>query len=75
MPKTPFKTSLLTRNVIVQGRRTSIRLGPKMWEALDRIAEREGVSLCEVMNEAKSLIIALGASHSSGERVYGERIG
>ena len=25
-----------------------------MWEALDRIAEREGVSLCEVMNEAKS---------------------
>ena len=53
MPRASFKTSLLTRNVMVQGKRTSIRLGPKMWEALDRIVEHEGVSICEVMMQAK----------------------
>ena len=62
MPKVghgPFKTSLLTRNVIVNGRRTSIRLGPRMWDAVDRIAEREKVALCEIMAQAKR-------RHSSG---------
>ncbi len=32
---------LTTRNVFVSGRRTSIRLEPPMWDALQEIAQRE----------------------------------
>ncbi len=35
------KTTLISRNVTVMGRRTSIRLEPEMWLALKEIATRE----------------------------------
>jgi predicted DNA-binding ribbon-helix-helix protein len=39
------RSTLVSRNVSVAGRRTSIRLEPAMWEALHEIVEREGQSV------------------------------
>ncbi len=36
---------LQSRNVVVNSRRTSMRLEPTMWDALEDIAEREGISV------------------------------
>lgn len=44
-------SSLVIRNVVVAGRRTSVRLEPAMWEALHEIAHRIGVSIHEVVTE------------------------
>jgi predicted DNA-binding ribbon-helix-helix protein len=41
---------LINRNVVVNGRRTSLRLEPEMWEALAEIAQREGVSVSQVIS-------------------------
>lgn len=38
-------SSLVSRNISVSGRRTSIRLEPEMWQALKDIARRESCSL------------------------------
>jgi predicted DNA-binding ribbon-helix-helix protein len=43
-----LRTTLVSRNVTVGGRRTSLRLEPGMWDALDEIAEREEVSVSEI---------------------------
>lgn len=40
---------LVSRNVTVNGRRTSLRLEPEMWECLSEIAAREGTSINEVV--------------------------
>jgi predicted DNA-binding ribbon-helix-helix protein len=37
--------SLITRNVVLNGRRTSLRLEGAIWDALEEIAEREGCSV------------------------------
>ena len=42
------KSTLVSRNITVQGRRTSIRLEPEMWAALRDIAKRERCSIHEV---------------------------
>lgn len=39
--------SLLNRNVTIAGRRTSMKLEPDMWDALDEICRREQVTLHE----------------------------
>lgn len=42
-------SSLRTRNVIVGGHRTSVRLEPTLWEAFDEICRRErksGRTIC-----------------------------
>jgi predicted DNA-binding ribbon-helix-helix protein len=36
---------MYARNVTVAGRRTSLRMEPEMWDALQEVAEREGQSL------------------------------
>ncbi|MBI1779328.1 MAG: ribbon-helix-helix domain-containing protein [Proteobacteria bacterium] len=41
-------STLLSRNIVVSGHRTSMRLEPDMWRALADIAEREGRSLHEL---------------------------
>jgi predicted DNA-binding ribbon-helix-helix protein len=46
------RSTLVNRNVTVDGHRTSIRLEPVMWEALNRICQRERKS----MNELVTLI-------------------
>lgn len=42
------KTTLLSRNVTIGKRRTSIRLEPEMWEALKDISRREGCTIHDV---------------------------
>ena len=42
---------LVTRNVNVGGRRTSVRLEPDLWEALREIAAREHRSLHEICTD------------------------
>lgn len=38
-------SSLVSRNVTVGGRRTSVRLEPEMWRALEDICRRERLSI------------------------------
>ena len=40
-------STLVSRNVTVAGRRTSIRLEPVMWRALEQISARQGISVFE----------------------------
>jgi predicted DNA-binding ribbon-helix-helix protein len=40
---------LVSKNVFVRGHRTSMRLEPEMWSALDDIAGREQVTLHELV--------------------------
>ena len=42
-------STLVSRNVIVNGRRTSLRLEPEMWEALEEIARREHQTINDVV--------------------------
>tara|TARA_R110002094_G_scaffold82134_1_gene87200 strand:+ start:299 stop:544 length:246 start_codon:yes stop_codon:yes gene_type:complete len=42
---------LVTRNVNVGGRRTSVRLEPDLWEALRDIAAREERSMHEICSD------------------------
>lgn len=41
-------TSMVSRNVVIAGRRTSLRLEQAIWDALEEIAVREGLSVNEV---------------------------
>lgn len=41
-------TGLISKNILVNGRRTSIRLEPEMWSALKDIAKREQCSIHEL---------------------------
>lgn len=41
-------STLIVRNVTVNGHRTSIKLEPDMWEALEEICDREGSSVSEI---------------------------
>ncbi|MCB1531462.1 MAG: ribbon-helix-helix domain-containing protein [Alphaproteobacteria bacterium] len=42
------KTTLVSRNITVQGRRTSVRLEPEMWTALREIAAQEFCSIHDI---------------------------
>lgn len=60
------KSSLVSRNITVLGRRTSIRLEPEMWTALRSIADREKCSIHDICSlvsvrkkEATSLTAAI----------------
>lgn len=49
-------TSLISRNVMIDGRRTSLRLEKEFWEAFDEICRREGISkhdLCAAIEECR----------------------
>lgn len=60
--------NLLNKNITVNGRRTSIRLEPEMWEALTEICCREGLT----MHELCSLISAkrLCGTLTADVRIY-----
>ena len=52
----PIISSLISRNITIFDRRTSIRLEPEMWEALNSIADREGCTihdLCSLIHIRK----------------------
>ena len=38
-------STLVSRNVRINGRRTSVKLEPAMWEALAEICAREGIGI------------------------------
>jgi len=40
------------RNVTIRGKRTSMRLEPGFWDAIDEIATREGLAIDEVFERA-----------------------
>lgn len=44
-------STLVNRNVTVAGHRTSMRLEPSMWEALEEICRREGKTVHEVCSD------------------------
>ncbi len=46
-----MSSSLINRNVIVDGRRTSVRLEPEMWDALGEIAEREKRTVHQICSD------------------------
>lgn len=59
------KTALISRNITVNKRRTSIRLEAQMWVALKEIAEREKCTvhdICTVIAGRKSENITLTAA-------------
>lgn len=61
-------STLKTRNILVAGRRTSVRLEPAMWRALSEIAARERCSIHDVCTLAS---VRNGASTlTAGLRVY-----
>jgi predicted DNA-binding ribbon-helix-helix protein len=58
-------SGLLSRNVRIHNRRTSVRLEPKMWEALKEIARAEGCSihdLCGAVHDMKEVEASFTAS-------------
>ena len=55
------KSTLVSRNITVMGRRTSVRLEPEMWNALREIARREKCKIHDIC----SLIHARKNPHTS----------
>lgn len=47
-------TGMVNRNVTLRDRRTSLRLEPSMWEALDEVCRRERHTLHEVCTMVES---------------------
>jgi predicted DNA-binding ribbon-helix-helix protein len=62
------RSSLVPRNIVVRGRRTSVRLEPAMWNALAEIIAREGVSAAELMTAVERSRAA--SSLTAAIRVY-----
>ena len=61
-------STLVNRNVTINGRRTSLRLEPIMWAALDEICHRESITrhrLCETIFKFKH-----ASSLTAGVRVF-----
>lgn len=60
-----YKSSLVSRNITVLGKRTSVRLEPEMWRELKSISEREDCSihdLCSLISLRKSKRTSLTAA-------------
>ncbi len=49
-----FPSTLVSRNVVVGAKRTSLRLEPAMWQSLQEIAGREVVSVHRLCTEIDS---------------------
>ncbi len=65
LPENLAKSTLVSRNVTILGRRTSVRLEPEMWSALRDIARREGCSthdICSLINIRKNPQTSLTAA-------------
>ena len=63
-----MKQGLVTKNVTVGNLRTSLRLEPEIWEALDEICAREGITvhqLCTLVDDYRR-----GNSRTSAVRAF-----
>jgi predicted DNA-binding ribbon-helix-helix protein len=61
----PSVSTLISKNIKVFGKRTSVRLEPAMWSALHEIAERENSTihqLCSAVHRTKPLETTLTAA-------------
>src|SRR5258708_33368122 len=47
----PAQSSLVIRNIVVAGRRTSVRLEPLMWEALLEITRQQETNVNQLVTE------------------------
>lgn len=59
------KSTLVSKNVTILGRRTSVRLEPEMWNALKDISRRERCSIhdiCSLINIRKNPLTSLTAA-------------
>jgi predicted DNA-binding ribbon-helix-helix protein len=45
-------SSLVNRNIVVGGRRTSMRFEPELWSAMSEICRREGIDAGEIVRRA-----------------------
>jgi predicted DNA-binding ribbon-helix-helix protein len=61
-------STLISRNISLADRRTSIRLEPEMWDAMHEICAREGRSVHEICTEIDRLRNQSGLT--AGVRVY-----
>ena len=61
-------STLINRNVVVAGRRTSVRLETQMWDALFEIERREGRTVHEICSEVDAT--RRESTLTSGLRVY-----
>jgi predicted DNA-binding ribbon-helix-helix protein len=61
-------STLVNRNVTVAGHRTSVRLEPAMWDALQHVCEREQKSLNSVVTEIANAQVE--SSLTAAIRVY-----
>jgi predicted DNA-binding ribbon-helix-helix protein len=61
-------STLISRNISLADRRTSIRLEPEMWDAMHEICAREGRSVHEICTEIDRLRTQSGLT--AGVRVY-----
>ncbi len=48
------RSGLVNHNIVIGGRRTSVRLEPQMWDALNEIARRERCSIHDVCTEVEA---------------------
>ena len=64
------QSGLINRNVTVNGRRTSIRLEPEMWDALAEIAKRENVSVSDVVSRIDRNARHRGSGLTARVRVF-----
>lgn len=63
-----MKQGLVTKNVTVGNLRTSLRLEPEIWQAIDELCAREGVTvhqLCTLIDDYRS-----GNSRTSAVRAF-----
>jgi predicted DNA-binding ribbon-helix-helix protein len=63
------KSSLVNRNVTSNDGRTSMRLEPELWDALEEICKREARGLSEVIREIEAMRRARGG-RTSAVRVF-----
>lgn len=64
-----MQTSLVTRNVRIGSKRTSVRLEPELWSALERIANREQCDINEICTKVADQKSPIGG-FTSALRVY-----
>lgn len=65
---TTFRSRLVSRNVTVDGHRTSLRLEQDVWDALEEVCKREGLSLHEVCTHVERR--RSGSSRTAAVRAF-----
>lgn len=65
------ESRLINRNVVGMGGRTSMRLEPELWDALDEIARREGMSIAETI---RAVELAWAEGGNAGGRTSAVRV-